>query len=270
MRMTRRQVLGAMAAGGAAAIGAGLYGVVVEPRRLTITRATLPVKGLPSALSGLRIGLASDLHHRESGAPSMVVAVAAALQSEAPDLVVLAGDYVTGSDKRSVGPCAEALAALRPPHGAFAATGNHDPEPTVKAEFERRGIRVLRDEHEDIDVRGEAVSIGGLRYWSRRLEDVEKTFRGSRGFAILVAHDPRRLDQASEAGVPLVLSGHTHGGQVVLPGLGAPAAARFPVVHGPARRRATSIFVSRGVGTVVLPVRINCPPEVVVLTLERL
>jgi predicted MPP superfamily phosphohydrolase len=139
----------------------------------------------------------------------------------------------------------------------------------VKAEFEKRGIRVLRDEHEVIEVRGEFVSIGGLRYWSRRVEDVRRTFRGSRGFPILLAHDPRRLNQAAEASIPLVLSGHTHGGQVVIPGLGAPAAARFPVVHGSARRRDTTLFVSRGVGTVVLPLRINCPPEVVILTLAR-
>jgi len=262
-------MLGAVAAGGAAAIGAGLYGVVVEPRRLGITRATLPVAGLPPALAGLRIGLASDLHHGASAPAGMLQAVTAALQSEAPDLFILAGDYVTWSDKQSVPPCASALETLRAPHGTFAALGNHDPEPTVKTEFEARGIRVLRDEHEDIDVRGEPVAVAGLKYWSRKAADVQRAFRGSRGFAILIAHDPRRLAQAAEVGVPLVLSGHTHGGQVVLPGLGAPAAARFPVVHGPARRGGTTIFVSRGVGTVVLPIRINCAPEVVILTLAR-
>ena len=69
-------------------------------------------------------------------------------------------------------------------------------------------------------------------------------------------------------GLDLVLSGHTHGGQVVLPGLGAIAARRFPVVAGPATEGNCTLFVSRGVGTVVAPVRINCPPEVTVLTLR--
>jgi predicted MPP superfamily phosphohydrolase len=269
MQVTRRQLLGTVAAGGAAAIGAGLYGVVVEPRRLGVTRATLLVAGLPPALAGMRIGLATDIHHGESAAAGMVSAVTAALQSEAPDLVVLAGDYVTWSDRQAVVPCAAALEPLRAPLGTFAALGNHDPESTVKAEFEARGIRVLRDEHEDLDVRGEPVSLAGLKYWSRKPEDLQRAFRGARGFPILIAHDPRRLNQAAEAGVALVLSGHTHGGQVVLPGIGAPAAARFPVVHGAARRRHTTIFVSRGVGMVVLPVRINCPPEVAILTLAR-
>ena len=269
MRVTRRQLLGAVAAGGAAAVGAGFYGIVVEPRRLIITRATLPLVGLPRPLAGLRVGLASDLHHGHLTASDMVTAVADALRAEAPDLVVLAGDYVTWSDRQAVAPCAAALTPLRAPHGVFAVLGNHDPEPTVKTEFEACGIRVLKDEHEDIEVRGEPVSVGGLRYWSRRVEDVRRVFRGARGFPILIAHDPRRLTQAAEEGVGLVLSGHTHGGQVVLPGIGAPAAARFPVVYGPARRRETTLFVSRGVGTVVLPVRINCPPEVAILTLAR-
>ena len=85
---------------------------------------------------------------------------------------------------------------------------------------------------------------------------------------VLLAHDPRRLTEATALGVPLVLSGHTHGGQVVLPVVGALAAQKFPVVAGLARRENTTMFVSRGVGTIYLPVRINCPPEVAVLTLQ--
>ena len=94
--------------------------------------------------------------------------------------------------------------------------------------------------------------------------------RGASGTVVLLAHDPRRVTEAAALGVPLVLSGHTHGGQVVLPGLGAMAAQKFPVVAGLARQDRTTLFVSRGVGTVYVPVRINCPPEVAVLTLRTL
>jgi predicted small secreted protein len=83
-----------------------------------------------------------------------------------------------------------------------------------------------------------------------------------------VAHDPRRLEEAAALEVPLVLSGHTHGGQVVLPGVGAVAARKFPVISGLARQDKTTLFVSRGVGTVYVPIRLNCPPEVVLLTLR--
>jgi predicted MPP superfamily phosphohydrolase len=86
---------------------------------------------------------------------------------------------------------------------------------------------------------------------------------------ILIAHDPRRLEQAARHEMGLVLSGHTHGGQVVLPFVGAFAARRFPVVAGTARRGETTIFVSRGVGTVYVPYRLNCPPDVALLTLTR-
>jgi uncharacterized protein len=78
-----------------------------------------------------------------------------------------------------------------------------------------------------------------------------------------------RLIEAAALAVPLVLSGHTHGGQIVLPGIGAVAAREFPVIAGSDRRESTTIFVSRGVGTVYVPVRLNCPPEVALLTLRR-
>jgi len=86
---------------------------------------------------------------------------------------------------------------------------------------------------------------------------------------LLLAHDPRRLREAAELQVGSVLSGHTHGGQVNLPVLGPIAARKFPVIAGLGRRNATSIFVSRGVGTVYVPYRLNCPPDIAVLTLTR-
>ncbi len=85
----------------------------------------------------------------------------------------------------------------------------------------------------------------------------------------MIAHDPRRLREASALGVPLILSGHTHGGQVTLPVLGAVAAHKFPVAHGIGRDGDSTLFVSRGVGTVLLPCRIDCPPEVAIVTLRR-
>jgi hypothetical protein len=86
---------------------------------------------------------------------------------------------------------------------------------------------------------------------------------------VLLAHDPRRLADAATLNIPLVLSGHTHGGQVILPVVGAIAAQKYPIVAGVGRRGRTTMFVSRGLGTVFVPVRLNCPPEVAVLTLTR-
>jgi predicted MPP superfamily phosphohydrolase len=118
-------------------------------------------------------------------------------------------------------------------------------------------------------VRGEGLELAGVRFWTRRPEEVARVLRKAADTVILLAHDPRRLNEAAALNVPAVLSGHTHGGQVVLPGVGAVARRRFPVLAGLGSRENTSIFVSRGIGTVYVPVRINCPPEVAMITLKR-
>jgi uncharacterized protein len=190
---------------------------------------------------------------------------------EAPDLICLGGDYVTwggGPDRRYVEPVAEMLGGLSAPHGVFAVLGNHDDDKAMPAALARHGITVLRDARTRLNFRGETLDIAGIRYWTRRASDLARVLRGADPNVILLAHTPIRLVEAAALSVPLVLSGHTHGGQVVLPVLGAVAARGFPVIAGVGRRENTTIFVSRGVGTVYLPLRLNCPPEVALLTLE--
>jgi predicted MPP superfamily phosphohydrolase len=132
-----------------------------------------------------------------------------------------------------------------------------------------KGFTVLKDARTDVTVRGERVSFVGIRYWTRRADRIARLFQGAPGTRVLLAHDPLRLKEAADLDVPLVLSGHTHGGQIVLPGIGAFAARKYPVVAGIGHQENTVVYVSRGVGTVYLPVRINCPPEVSILTLRR-
>jgi len=139
----------------------------------------------------------------------------------------------------------------------------------MPAALTAKGFHVLRDQRTRIVVRGEGLELAGIRFWTRRTIDIAKVLRRARDTVILLAHDPRRLVEAAALDVPLVLSGHTHGGQVVIPGFGAIARRQFPIVQGTGRRDNTTIFVSRGVGTVYVPIRINCPPEVAVLTLRR-
>ena len=138
----------------------------------------------------------------------------------------------------------------------------------MPAALSKRGFVVLKDQRTSVTIRNEAVDIAGIRFWTRRMPHVMQVLKGAGPTTVLLAHDPRRLPQAAELDVPLVLSGHTHGGQVLLPGVGAIAGREFPVLAGEARQINTTLFVSRGVGTVYIPVRINCPPEVAVLTLR--
>jgi predicted MPP superfamily phosphohydrolase len=127
---------------------------------------------------------------------------------------------------------------------------------------------MLKDARTRLTIRKETVDLVGIRFWTKRQMDIAALTRAAAPMTILLAHDPRRLTEAAALGVPLVLSGHTHGGQIVLPVVGALAAQKFPIVAGIGRHDHSTIFVSRGVGTIYVPVRINCPPEVAVLTLQ--
>lgn len=269
---SRRDVLKGLAAVGVGVVaGAANHGYVYQRRHLTITRETLQVSGLSDALSGLRIGLLTDLHRSDTVTHEMADAAVQALLAEDPDIIVLGGDYVTwggGRARHFVTPAAEALAPLKARHGVYAVLGNHDDDHDMPAALSRKGFTVLRDARTRISVRGEAVDLAGIRFWTRKAVDIARVLKGTSQNLILLAHNPSRLPEAASLAVPLMLSGHTHGGQIVLPGLGAVAARNFPVVQGSARRGSTAVFVSRGVGTVYLPIRLNCPPEVAVLTIE--
>lgn len=270
--MSRRTLLKGLAATAVgAAVGAGAHGYVYERRRFGVTRETLRVSGLSPALGGLRVGFLTDLHRSDTLSHEMASEAVAMLMAEAPDVIMLGGDYVTfgrGRGRRWIGAAADALAPLSAPHGIFAVLGNHDDEREMPAALSAKGFTVLRDARTQIQVRGERLDIAGIDYWTRKVVTIERVIRGASPNLVLLAHTPSRLIEAAALAIPLVLSGHTHGGQIVLPGLGAVAAREFPVVAGSARRESTAIFVSRGVGTVYIPVRLNCPPEVAVLTLE--
>ena len=268
--VSRRAALNTLLAGGVGtAIGGAAYRLASSRHQIQVVRTTVAVAGLPAALEGLRVGLVTDLHHSEMVPAEDIVRAASLIQAEQPDLIVLGGDYVTWGDRKYVVPCSEALAGLRAPLGVFAVVGNHDDDRDMPAALMSHGYEVLRDERTVVRARGESIQLVGVRYWTQRARDIARLTRGAEGTVILLAHDPRRLSEAAELQIPLVLSGHTHGGQIVLPGIGALAARRFPVIAGVGQRGNTSIFVSRGVGTVYVPYRLNCPADVAVITLKR-
>jgi len=268
-RFNRRDLLKGVAAAGVGAVTGSLaHGYLYERFHIALTRETLAVSGLPPALAGLRIGLVTDLHRSETVSHEMVDRAVRMVMAEAPDLVILGGDYVTWGDRRFVVPAADALAPLSAPHGVFAVLGNHDNDRDMPPALTSKGFVVLRDARTRLTVRGETLDLAGIRYWTNRPSEIAYVLRGASPNVILLAHTPKRLIEAAALAVPLVLSGHTHGGQIVLPVVGAVAAREFPVIAGAGRRDGTAIFVSRGVGTVYIPVRLNCPPEVAILTLR--
>jgi predicted MPP superfamily phosphohydrolase len=269
MAVSRRTALKAFLATGIGAVaGGGAYGFLYERDALGLTRVSVPVHALPAALSGLRIGMITDVHRSRWVSEQDVLAAVNLLMSAKPDLIVLGGDYVTWGDRQYVGASAEALGGLSAAHGVFAILGNHDDDHDMPAALAAQRVQVLRDARTHITINGEPLTIAGIRFWTKRQTDIAALLRGAKEPVVLLAHDPRRFTEAAALNVGLVLAGHTHGGQVVLPAVGAVAARKFPVVAGVARRDRTTLFVSRGLGTVYVPVRVNCPPEVVVLTLQ--
>ncbi|CAN5770368.1 hypothetical protein BH24ACI4_BH24ACI4_14360 [soil metagenome] len=268
-RPTRRTVLrGLGAIGIGTAAGAAAHGFLYERHHVQVTLETLAVSGWPRALAGFRIGFLTDLHRSGTVSHEMIAGAVREVMAHRPDMIVLGGDYVTDRDRRYINPAAEALHGLEAPQGVFAVLGNHDDEREVPAALRAAGFEVLKDQRTALSIRGERLDVAGLRYWTSRVGDITRVLHGASPTLMLLAHTPKRLIEASALSVPLLLSGHTHGGQIVLPGLGPFAAREFPVVAGSARRENTRVFVSRGVGTVYIPVRINCPPEVAILRIE--
>lgn len=270
MAVTRRDFLRsatAISVGGLAGVGA--YGVAYARHQIERIVRDLPVRGLPPALDGLRIGMITDVHHSAVVSADDVTRAVNLVREATPDIVVLGGDYVSFFDRTYVSPVAELLAPLASaPQGSFAVLGNHDDERDMPAALASRGFTVLKDQRTALTIKGERLDIAGIRFWTRSPGEIAGVLKGTGGTTLLLAHDPRRLVEAASLDVQLVLSGHTHGGQVLLPGVGAVAGRKFPVLAGTATRENTAIFVSRGVGTVYVPIRLNCPPDVAILTLR--
>jgi predicted MPP superfamily phosphohydrolase len=267
--ISRRSVLKALTAVAAGAVGGVLaHGYAFERHALGLTQVELPISGLPASFDGLRIGFITDLHHSEIVSLDDILHAVSLVAARTPDLVILGGDYVSYGDRRFADPCAEALATLTAPLGVFAVLGNHDDDRYVPATLRSRGIVVLRDEWTAISRRGASFALAGVRFWTRGATEIAHALAGATGPVLLAAHDPRRLVEAAALDVGGVLAGHTHGGQVVLPLVGALAARKYPIAAGRVGRENTEMFVSRGVGTVILPLRVNCPPEVAIVTLR--
>ena len=267
--VSRRHVLqGMVGVSVGAASGAMAHGYLWERHALQVVKTELPVTGLPAGMDGLRVGFVTDLHLSETVPADDISRALALVAGEAPDVLIFGGDYVSYVDLRYAEPVAELLKGASAPLGVFAILGNHDDDRVVPAALARRGINVLKDERTTITRGGASLEMAGIRFWTKKQDDIARVVAGARGPVLLLAHDPRRVTEAAILGIPAVISGHTHGGQIVLPGLGAIAARKFPIAAGRLTMDGTELFVSRGVGTVLIPVRINCPPEVAILTLR--
>jgi predicted MPP superfamily phosphohydrolase len=264
----------------AAAAGAGaalLWAGWIEPRRLVTVRRTVELPRWPQALDGLRVGLLTDLH---AGAPHAglepIARAVERLNAEAPDLTLLLGDFVDSHSlwRGRVPPelVAREVAALEAPLGRYAVLGNHDWRATgdrMWTALERAGVPVLENRSQALGRAG--LHVAGLADLRKRRPDLPSALAGIPPDApiLLLAHDPDVFPYVP-ARVALTLSGHTHGGQVAIPRVRRPA---IPSRHGELYARGhvvqegRHLYVSSGVGTSGLPLRLLAPPEVVILEL---
>ncbi|HEY9283950.1 MAG TPA: metallophosphoesterase [Pyrinomonadaceae bacterium] len=275
-RMTRRRfVKGLAAAGVAGVVGAGAYGGLYERHDYELTETDILIRDLPAGFDGFRIAQVSDVHHSSIVSAGEVRRVVELANSARCDMVALTGDYTTAS-REYVEPCAEILAGLAAPHGVWAVLGNHDhhtgPQLT-RAALKRRGINVIDNANTRIRRGGDELQLAGVGDWSWNDNDWGRAFAGvdRRRPTVLLSHQPLVLDLPETDGVSLILSGHTHGGQVSLPLVGAPVGHinEFKYLRGRFTRGPTQLYVTRGTGTIGLPVRFGTRPEIAVLRLRR-
>jgi len=251
-------------------------------------RIEVPLARLPEAWDGIRIVQMSDFHYDDYFSVVPIRKAIDIVNELDADLVVLTGDFVTlppfkkylGGSKRAarfIEPCANLLAPLRARHGVLAVLGNHDaasdPHRITEA-LQAKGIAVLRNRGIPFEKGEQRLWLAGLDDVLERQSDLELTLRPipKNEPVILLAHEPDVANAVSNYRVDLQLSGHSHGGQVRFPLIGAPylppLGRKYP--RGLHRIRGLTLYTNIGIGTIRLPVRFWCPPEVTLITLRRM
>jgi predicted MPP superfamily phosphohydrolase len=298
----RRFVQAATALAGAIPFGVGAYGFLIGRHDYRVHQVDLPVSGLPQELDGLRIAQLSDIHIGSYMSAAEVRRAVGLANELKPHLAVVTGDFVTGPND-PLESCISELARLQALLGVWGCNGNH--EIYAKAQersaelFADHGMKLLRQENAEIGWRGGKFNLIGVDYQLARSLHGRRLIMLARTGAlvrrdipnILLSHNPNSFPRAAELGIELMLTGHTHGGQVrveILDHDFSPAHFMTPYVAGLYKRplgcdstlgdlevsTATSaapaalVYVNRGLGTIGAPVRLGVPPEISLLTLR--
>ncbi len=261
-------------------VGAG----VREARQIEVTENSIALRGLPPAFDGVRAAFLTDLHAGPLTPPAFLEKVVHATNRLKPDLVLLGGDYINRGTEY-VRPLAQVLGRLKAPLGLYGVLGNHDHvdnPAAVRAGLKQAGVIEVTNAGRWVSVDGSRIRIAGVGdlWWDR--QDLDAALEGATedDAVILLSHNP---DYAVEYAVEwamkmkdrrvgLILSGHTHGGQIRLPRVGAlHTNSRYGqrLVSGRVSFGSFELYVSRGIGTALVPIRYHCPPEIALFTLRR-
>jgi len=278
---TRRKFIRLAATAGVAALA--FDSTLFAPNRPRIVRLEIALRRWPARLDGFTVALLSDFHYDPYFSVHPLRSAISMVNGLRPDLIALAGDFVSvpwfgdaAAGAAAAEPCAQLLRKMQAPHGLWAVMGNHDvfsdPDRVTSA-LRAVGIQVLSNQSLPIE-RDE------WRFWLSGVDDVmggaadlDATLHNvpADEATILLAHEPDYADQVARYPVDLQLSGHSHGGQVRVPfvrPLYLPELAR-KYIWGLYKIGGLTLYTNPGLGTVGVPVRMNCPPEITMLTLRR-
>ncbi len=239
---------------------------------LTLSETEVELDSLPLAFDGLRMLFISDIHAGPFVSQKALEHSFRRLLATEPDVILVGGDLVNATLEDFVG-SREAFAELQAPMGVFAVLGNHDhytrQTDRLRHMIEDEGIRVLHNQSVAL-VRGDAsLSLVGVDDLTVGQPNLEAALSGTHAPVILLAHNPDHAFDAERRGVALMLSGHTHGGQIRVPGLPVLVRqSRYRLDEGRYRVGSMDLVVSRGLGVAGLPARFACPPEAVLVRLR--
>lgn len=279
--INRRKFIFGAAAAGAATIG--VDSILLEPNHPRIVRQDITLRRWPAQLDGFTLALLSDFHYDSHFSVHPLQAAIGMVNGLHPDLIVLTGDFVTaspfdGGEEKAASnaePCATLIAQMHAPHGLWAVLGNHDwaTDPLrVTHSLNEQNIQVLANQSAPMEINGARFWLAGVAEIIFRTSDLPATLANiPRDEAtILLAHEPDYADYAAHHPIDLQLSGHSHGGQIrlpFLPPLYLPEMAR-KYYAGLYQIGPLTLYTNLGLGTMGVPIRWNCPPEITFITLH--
>lgn len=244
-----------------------------EANTLTVEEISIELERLPAKLEGFRLVHLSDTHHSRFTDIEHISRAVEMANDLKPDAVFLTGDYVS-HDTDYIAPVAEVLGRLESEFGTFACLGNHDhwTDPVLVTDLLRgEGINVLINQGFRFEARGSTFWLAGVDDFMAGKTDIRSALTGSfpDEMKVLLAHNPVVFRQSVRARVDLTLSGHTHGGQIKVRDRERRLLPRRRLKSGLHHRKESQIYITRGIGTVVVPARYQCPPEISLVRLVR-
>ncbi len=260
--------------GGLAALGG--YARYFEPYALSIDRHTLSFKNLPAAFSDLSIALLSDFHYSSLIDEDYIVRVITKTNNLKPDLILLLGDYVY-EELDHAKPIIKMLSDLKANIGVYAVLGNHDhwlSSKLIRSEMKASGLKDITEKGIKIEKEGSHIwLIGAGDLWEEPSNPTTLLSRYNKDeFRIVLSHNPEWAEGIGEGMADLVVSGHTHGGQIRAPLYGAlilPTRYGKKYEIGLVRQHDFWVYINRGIGMISPPVRFNCSPEITLMTLKQ-